>query len=100
MSNKEYLDSYGLRLLKRLLPLHYVSRETGKGLSTNDYTDADREKLSRLPDDIRTLLSNMTDEELDLLSDKVAEKVQITAGEAMTEAEIEELAMDVWREML
>lgn len=34
-----------------------VNKETGKGLSTNDYTDADKEKLDKLPENIDGALS-------------------------------------------
>lgn len=57
-----------------------VDKEEGKGLSSNDYTDADKEKLSGL--------SNYDDTEVrDLLSGKASkEEVTAAAGKALSDA--------------
>ncbi len=55
MSNNTYdrLDSNGLlyvfQRLKTIFTGLFVSKETGKGLSTNDYTTAEKQKLAGLP---------------------------------------------------
>ena len=42
----KYLDLDGLSHFKSKLDSEYVSQETGKGLSTNDYTDQEKTKLA------------------------------------------------------
>lgn len=46
MANKKYLDLDGLSHFKSKLDTSYVEQETGKGLSTNDYTDTEKTKLA------------------------------------------------------
>lgn len=42
----KYLDLTGLTTFKQKNDQTYVAKETGKGLSTNDYTTAEKNKLS------------------------------------------------------
>ena len=44
-----YLDKNGLLYLWQKITTKFVAKETGKGLSTNDYTASDKEKLTALP---------------------------------------------------
>lgn len=43
---KEYIDYEGLRAFHNKNKTTYVTKEDGKGLSTNDYTTAEKNKLS------------------------------------------------------
>lgn len=43
---KKYLDLDGLSHFKSKLDTEYVEQETGKGLSSNDYTDTEKTKLA------------------------------------------------------
>ena len=61
----------------------YVQKETGKGLSTNDYTTPEKTKLAALP----------AKAELDAA---LANKLNSSDITEMTEAEIETLASSVW----
>lgn len=42
----KYLDLTGLQYLWTALKGKFVAKETGKGLSTNDYTQAEKDKLA------------------------------------------------------
>lgn len=44
--SKKYLDLDGVSHLKSKFDNKYVDKETGKGLSTNDYTDTEKTKLA------------------------------------------------------
>ena len=44
--NKKYLDNDGLLYVKQKIAGKFVAKETGKGLSTNDYTTTEKNKLS------------------------------------------------------
>lgn len=46
MSAKKYLDNDGLLYLKQKLDGRFVAKDGAKVLSTNDYTNADKNKLS------------------------------------------------------
>ena len=46
MASKKYLDLDGVSHLKDKLDATYQGKESGKGLSTNDYTTAEKTKLS------------------------------------------------------
>lgn len=46
MANKKYLDDNGLLYFWGKVKSAFVGKETGKGLSTNDYTTAEKTKLS------------------------------------------------------
>lgn len=46
--NNKFLDLIGLQHLIGLIKEKFVQKETGKGLSKNDYTDEDKQKLSTL----------------------------------------------------
>lgn len=46
MSTKKYLDQDGLLYVKQKIAGKFVAQESGKGLSTNDYTTAEKNKLS------------------------------------------------------
>lgn len=48
MANKEYLDGNGLLFLWTKIKEWFVQKEPGKGLSTNDYTSAEKTKLANL----------------------------------------------------
>lgn len=48
MANK-YLDFNGLNHLAEKIKQNYVQKETGKGLSTEDYTTEEKSKLTQLP---------------------------------------------------
>lgn len=45
---KKYLDLTGLNHFWEKILEIFVKKETGKGLSTNDYTTAEKTKLSKL----------------------------------------------------
>ena len=49
----KYLNIEGLTTLIRKLKSIFVEKETGKGLSTNDYTDKDKERVTAV-DKLRT----------------------------------------------
>lgn len=52
-----FLDKTGLGVLWQLIHANFITREDGKGLSTNDYTDADKARLDTLTDDyIKSLI--------------------------------------------
>lgn len=46
--NKKYLDNDGLLYVKQKIAGKFVAKETGKELSTNDYTTAEKNKLAGL----------------------------------------------------
>ena len=46
MASKKYLDDNGLLYFWGKIKSAFVAKETGKGLSTNDYTTAEKNKLS------------------------------------------------------
>ena len=46
MASKKYLDDNGLLYFWQKIEGKFVEKETGKGLSTNDYTTAEKTKLS------------------------------------------------------
>lgn len=46
MSNIKYLDDDGLLYVKQKMDARFVAKETGKGLSTNDYTTEEKNKLA------------------------------------------------------
>ena len=46
MATKKYLDLDGVSHLKSKFEGEFVAQETGKGLSTNDYTDSEKTKLA------------------------------------------------------
>ena len=46
MAEIKYLDDDGLLYVKQKLDARFVEKETGKGLSTNDYTTAEKNKLA------------------------------------------------------
>ena len=50
ISKKDFLDSlaYFRQKLKAEIATSYVGKETGKGLSTNDYTTAEKKQLANL----------------------------------------------------
>lgn len=47
---KQALAQFWLQITNK-----FVSKESGKGLSTNDYSDADKQKLESIPDTIGTI---------------------------------------------
>ena len=64
-----------------------VDKDTGKGLSTNDYTDADELKVSHLPANFTTFMGDYyTKDEVLVLLD------QLTTAFGLTETAISELA--------
>jgi len=50
MSEKKYLDDDGLLYVKQKISNKFVAKENGKGLSTNDYTTAEKTKLGNIED--------------------------------------------------
>lgn len=50
MATKKYLDNDGLLYFKQKLDNRFVAKETGKGLSSNDYTTTEKNKLSNIED--------------------------------------------------
>ena len=46
--NDHYLDNEGVREVWEKIKDNFVAKEIGKGLSTNDYTDAEKAKLARI----------------------------------------------------
>ena len=46
MAEKKYLDKDGLLYVKQKIAGQFVAQETGKGLSTNDYTTTEKNKLA------------------------------------------------------
>ena len=50
MASKKYLDLDGVSHLKSKLESELVAKETGKGLSTNDYTTEEKTKLAGIDD--------------------------------------------------
>lgn len=50
MANIKYLDDDGLLYVKQKIDARFVPKETGKGLSTNDYTTAEKNKLTGIED--------------------------------------------------
>ena len=87
------------------ISLQFVHKETGKGLSTNDYTTADKNKVSSLPSTIGTItgvtagsgltgggtsgsvtLDIAADRGLNISSDKIGHANSVTAGTAQGSA--------------
>ena len=79
----------------------FVSKESGKGLSTNDYSDADKQKLESIPDTVGTItgvtagnglsgggtsgaitIAAQVDRGLSIVSDKIGHSNSVTAGTA------------------
>lgn len=48
MDSKKFLDANGLLYFWQKIKNLFVRQETGKGLSSNDYTSADKEKLTNI----------------------------------------------------
>jgi hypothetical protein len=46
-----FLDKSGLAILWQQIHANFMTRESGKGLSTNDYTTADKNRVAQLTDD-------------------------------------------------
>lgn len=46
-----FLDKSGLTILWQQIHANFITRESGKGLSTNDYTTADKNRVAQLTDD-------------------------------------------------
>ena len=51
---RKYLDYTGLQRLIKWIKDIFVQKQAGKGLSTNDYTTAEKEKLERVKDTVAT----------------------------------------------
>lgn len=45
---KKFLDYEGLKKVFNLIKANFVGKEAGKGLSSNDFTDSEKEKLDNL----------------------------------------------------
>lgn len=45
-----FLDKNGLAIFWQQIHANFITRETGKGLSTNDYTTADKNRVAQLTD--------------------------------------------------
>lgn len=54
----KYLNIEGLTSLIRKFKSNFVEKETGKGLSTNDYTDKDKERVAAI-DELTTDYGNI-----------------------------------------
>lgn len=73
---KKFLDLTGLQQLIGLIKDKFVQKESGKGLSSNDFTDAEKNKLSTVK-----AYSNATATESGLLSPENLKKIDgIEAG--------------------
>lgn len=55
----------------------YQAKENGKGLSTNDFTDEEKEKLAELPDDVATVSFPSNTEKAIISSDKTSQRVEM-----------------------
>ena len=73
MSNIKYVDLDGLSHFKAKTDNEYVAKETGKGLSTNDYTTAEKTKLAGL--------SNYDDTQI---QSEIAGKVDKVTGKGLS----------------
>lgn len=63
---KKYLNQEGLAYFFTRLKEIFAAREEGKGLSTNDFTDALKERLEELdPEEIIVDADAMTDTQID-----------------------------------
>lgn len=72
---KKYIDSVASKTDASILSLNEgkVDKEQGKGLSTNDYTDLDKERLNKMPTKVSDLENDskyVTDQELVILATK------------------------------
>lgn len=93
---KQALAQFWLQITSK-----FVSKESGKGLSTNDYSDADKQKLESIPDTIGTItgvtagdglsgggtsgaitIAAQVDRGLSIVSDKIGHSNSVTAGTA------------------
>lgn len=93
---KQALAQFWLQITNK-----FVSKESGKGLSTNDYSDADKQKLESIPDTIGTItnitagdglsgggtsgvvtIAAQVDRGLSIVSDKIGHSNSVTAGTA------------------
>lgn len=71
MANK-YLDLNGLLYVWQKITTKFVAKEVGKGLSTNDYTTTEKDKLNAIPG-IKQVGSGLTLSEQGVLSAEVDE---------------------------
>lgn len=93
---KQALAQFWLQITNKFVP-----RESGKGLSTNDYSNADKQKLNSIPTTIGTItgvtagnglsgggtsgaitLAAQVDRGLSIASDKIGHSNSVTAGTA------------------
>ena len=78
MADKKHLDYDGLLYLWGKLKALFVAKETGKGLSTNDYTNDEKEKLKEIQP-----FANKTIVENSLTSDSTTNALSAAQGKAL-----------------
>lgn len=81
MSAKKYLDEDGLLYVKQKITGKFVEKETGKGLSSNDYTTTEKNKLSGIDEgaEVNVIESVVVNGTTATISNKTA-TVNINAG--------------------
>lgn len=81
MSTVKYVDLDGLSHFKAKCDNEYVAKETGKGLSTNDYTTTEKNKLASIEDnaEVNIIESVVVNGTAATISNKTA-SVTISAG--------------------
>lgn len=87
MARKDYIDSNGVSRLWNNAKTKFVTKETGKGLSTNDYTDAEKSKLNGIQSEAEAnVLEGVQVNGTDLVV--VAKKVNIDLSNYATKSDI------------
>lgn len=80
MSQKKYLDDDGLLYVKQKIADKFVAKETGKGLSSNDYTTTEKNKLAGLENyDDSKIVADIAS-----LQTSVGNKVDKVAGKGLS----------------
>lgn len=89
MADKSFLDNNGLLYLWSKIKNAFVSQETGKGLSTNDYTTTEKDKLAGVEAG-----ANKTTIENVLTSDSSTNALSAAQGKALKSA-IDSITTDI-----
>lgn len=89
MAEKKFLDDNGLLYLWTKIKSAFVTKETGKGLSANDYTTTEKEKLSGIESG-----ANKTTVENVLTSTSTTNALSAAQGQALKKA-IDSITTDI-----
>lgn len=87
MANKKYLDNDGLLYVKQKIAAQFVAKETGKGLSSNDYTNTDKSKLTNIEANAEVnIIENITVNGVAATISEKTASVTIPTGENVIES--------------